>query len=171
MTIPSEIDRRHVLSAIEEIRRTGVPKERRSTKYDLIYDDLRLPPDYVLSIAARIATGSGLPGDAFSGGDEASAYLRNLGFDVRLRRAEWSRPECYLAVWLYDRFDIDRQVNKAALYRAVAEITGRSAKSVEWKVQNVAACDPRSRAEKPVAPAAHTQQLLEEVFQIGRAHV
>lgn len=165
MIILSVIRREHVLSAIEEIRRTGVPRERRAKKYDLVFGDLRLPPKYVLSIAAKMATGSELPADVFSGCDEANSYLRDLGFDVRLRRVDWSRAECYLAVWLYDRFDCDRDVNKSALYREVSEITGRSVKSVEWKVQNVSACDPRTREEKPIAPAVNTQRLLSDVFR------
>ncbi len=80
------------------------------------------------------------------------------------RPQDWSEIECYFAVWAYDCIDSDRKRNKAALFREVAELIGRSENSVEFKVQNVSACDPRPRNEKPIGAAVHKQGLLQVVF-------
>jgi predicted HNH restriction endonuclease len=164
MAIPISIKKRHVDRAIELIKTTGIPKSRKATKFDLVHGAYRFPPKYVLSVAARIATGTFLSAGRFSGGDEANDYLSNLGFGIRRRNEDWTEAECYMAVWLYDRIDQDRKTNKAALYREVAAIVGRTPKSVEWKVENVSACDPRPRRKKPISPAANKQQLLAKVF-------
>jgi hypothetical protein len=80
------------------------------------------------------------------------------------RPQNWSEIECYFAVWAYDCIDLDRKRNKAALYREVSELIGRSVNSVEFKVQNVSACDPRPREDKPISEAVHKQGLLQIVF-------
>ena len=80
------------------------------------------------------------------------------------RPQDWSEIECYFAVWAYDCIDSDRKRNKAALFREVAELIGRSENSVEFKVLNVSACDPRPRNEKPISVAVHKQGLLQVVF-------
>jgi hypothetical protein len=164
MAIPVSVQRQHVIDAIEEIERNGVSKLRESSRFDLVFRENRFPPKYVLSIAARIATGTELSPDDFSRDDEAISFLRKLGFAIQSQRADWTADECFMAVWVYDRIDQDREQNKAALYREVAILIGRAAKAVEWKVQNVSACDRRPRGEKPIAPAANKQALLEEVF-------
>jgi hypothetical protein len=164
MAIPVSILRQHVLEAIEEIERNGVPRLRQPSKFDLVFREKRFPLAHVLSIASRLATGIELSTEDSSGEDAARDSLGNLGFEIQSRRADWTADECYMAVWAYDRIDRDRTLNKAALYREVAALIGRVPKAVEWKVQNVSACDPRSREEKPVAQAANKQALLEGVF-------
>lgn len=56
--IPTEIERRHILKAIEEIDSEGYPKHRSSYRYDLEYGKRFYPPKYVISIASRLATGT-----------------------------------------------------------------------------------------------------------------
>lgn len=89
--IPKNIERAHILKALQEIRRDGVPKHRRATKYALIFEDEVFPPKYVISIANRFANGEDLPATAFSGGAETNDFLLELGFDVfELKRLEIS---------------------------------------------------------------------------------
>jgi 5-methylcytosine-specific restriction protein B len=80
--IPREIKAKHVRDAIDEIKQDGVPAHRKSKKYHLIYGGHRYPPKYVLSLAAKHATGRELASKAFNGGEEANRPLRNLGFTV-----------------------------------------------------------------------------------------
>jgi len=85
--IPAAINAAHVHQAIAEINRTGVPPLRQSTLYDLIYQGRRYPPKYVVSLAARYATGRELPSQAFNGGSETNGFLENLGFDITRKAA------------------------------------------------------------------------------------
>ena len=80
--IPREIKAEHVHAAIAEIERNGVPPSRQSTRYHLMYHGRRYPPKYVVSLAARHATGQALPSNQFSGGSETNEFLRDLGFDI-----------------------------------------------------------------------------------------
>jgi hypothetical protein len=76
MAIPELITSDHIRHAAGEIRKSGVPRARRSTLYDAVVDGDRLPPKYLLSIACRIATGRPLPARDFNGGAEANGFLR-----------------------------------------------------------------------------------------------
>ncbi len=163
--IPQTIKREHVLQAINDIRTGGVPKKREPTKFNLVYEGRLYPPKFALSLAAKYATGEELPASVFSGGEEANGFLVGLGFDIRPKRDDWSWKECYFAVWAYDQLDQDPSQVKVALYREVAELIGRTAKSVEFKIQNVSSFDPRPWEQKPIAEAKKAQALLGEVFQ------
>jgi predicted HNH restriction endonuclease len=163
--IPQSIERKHVLLAITDIRTGGVPKKREPTKFNLVHDGRLYPPKFALSLAAKYATGEELPAVVFSGGDEANSYLTALGFEIQPKRDDWSWKECYFAVWGYDQLDLDPTQVKAALYREISELIGRTAKSVEFKLQNVSSFDPRPREQKPIAEAKNAQALLGEVFR------
>lgn len=163
--IPQSIKREHVLQAIADIRAGGVPKKREPTKFNLVHDGRLYPPKFALSMAAKYATGEELPAAFFSGGDEANSYLTALGFEIQLKRDDWSWKECYFAVWGYDQLDLDPAQVKATLYREISELIGRTAKSVEYKLQNVSSFDPRPREQKPIAEAQNAQALLGEVFK------
>jgi 5-methylcytosine-specific restriction protein A len=80
--IPSNITRAHIISAIREIDRDGVPPRRNSTRYDLLYDGQRYPPKYVVSIANRYANGIELSSYGFGGGTETNNFLRVRGFEI-----------------------------------------------------------------------------------------
>lgn len=80
-------------------------------------------------------------------------------------KVDWSEAECYFAVWGYDQLDQDRQMVKKHLYLSLSELIGRTSKAVEYKIQNVSACDPRPRSEKPISEALNKQGLLEKVFK------
>jgi len=80
--IPSNITRRDIIKAVEEIRRQGIPEHRKSTKYALVFEREIFPPKYVISIANRYANGEDLPASTFSGGTETNSYLIRLGFNI-----------------------------------------------------------------------------------------
>ncbi|WP_224984203.1 ATP-binding protein [Geomonas agri] len=76
----------------------------------------------------------------------------------------WSDSECYLAVLAYDLMDKQAGVVKMYLYKLVSRLTGRSPKAVEYKLQNVSACDMRPRELKPINEMHKYQQQLKIVF-------
>ncbi|MED3819023.1 HNH endonuclease [Priestia aryabhattai] len=82
MSIPKNINREHVIEAIEKIKREGIPWRRQSIKYNLIYEKEYYPPKYVLSIANLFANGEEYSSYDFSGGDETNIFLERLGFEV-----------------------------------------------------------------------------------------
>lgn len=79
-----DIQRKHVLKALEEINRTGVPPDARSTTYDLIEGQHRFPPKLVLSLASKYASGVEFDRSLFSGGEASPAFalLRKLNFHI-----------------------------------------------------------------------------------------
>ena len=163
--IPQAIRHEHVIQAIADIRSGGIPRKREATKFNLVHDGRLYPPKFILSLAAKYAIGEELPASHFSGGDEANGFLASLGFEIQPKREDWSWKECYFAVWAFDQLDQDATQVKVALYREVAELIGRTAKSVEFKIQNVSSFDPRPRDQKPIAEARNAQALLGEVYQ------
>lgn len=80
--IPKNITRDAVLAALREIDSVGVPKERNSRIYSLVYDSKLYPPILVLSCANRIANGTLLEPSDFGGGCETNTFLTNLGFSI-----------------------------------------------------------------------------------------
>lgn len=53
----NQITQQHILSAIKEIDKEGIPANRQSSGYDLSHGGKFYPPKLVLSIANRFATG------------------------------------------------------------------------------------------------------------------
>jgi hypothetical protein len=80
--IPGSICKQDVEWAAEQIQREGVPPGRGSRKFAVEVDHRLYPPKYVLSLAAQRATGKLLMPDQFSGGQEANAFLKRLGFGI-----------------------------------------------------------------------------------------
>lgn len=81
------------------------------------------------------------------------------------RGDDWSERECLLAIWAYSVMDRNRGIRKADLYERISRLTGRTPKSVEYKVQNVSACDPRPRAEKPISEKGNYQKMLRALYK------
>lgn len=80
MTIPKNISYEHIIKAIQQIDREGVPKGRELTKYYLLRDKY-YPSKYVISIANTFANGEQIPFNKFNG-EEANEFLVKLGFCV-----------------------------------------------------------------------------------------
>ena len=161
--IPKEIKKEHIVKAIEDIKNGDIPNKRQSTKHDIIYEGSSYPPKFVLSIACKYAIGHELDSNEFSGGSESNQFLESLGFKIKSKR-DWTERECYFAVWGYDQIDMDRTLVKSELYKDLAEITGRTTKAVEYKLQNVSSCDPRPWKDKPISEAANAQKLLKHIY-------
>src|SRR5579859_4776216 len=88
-----------------------------------------------------------LPHKRFSGGVTARAAatkLNELGFDIDGMPSQkgWARWECERTTFRYFQCladkDMGKVFNKAAIYRNLAsQLNGRTAKSVEYKFQNI----------------------------------
>jgi len=79
--IPSNITRDHIVNAIREIEKEGVPKGRESRKFRVVFSGRSYPPKYVVSLANRLANGTGLDPSEFIS-HEANRFLQRLGFEV-----------------------------------------------------------------------------------------
>jgi hypothetical protein len=80
--IPINITREHIIQAINEIRKNGVPKGRESRKYDLEYEHSYYPPKYAVALANKYANGEILSFQLFNGGYEANSFLQARGFSI-----------------------------------------------------------------------------------------
>jgi predicted HNH restriction endonuclease len=85
--IPNGITLRHIERAATQIQRDGVAHHRNSYRFDAFVDRKSYPPKYLISIAAKYATGSELPPANFHA-HQAVRYLRNLGIRVIDRLAD-----------------------------------------------------------------------------------
>lgn len=80
--INKKIHKEDILKALVFIEDNGVPTNRYSKKYDLIYNGKLFPPKYVLSIATKISTKKELEPSQFNGGEETNCFLGKLGFTI-----------------------------------------------------------------------------------------
>jgi hypothetical protein len=80
--ITKNIKREHIIKAIKEIQRSGVPEGRDSKKFLLEYDGKFYPPKYIISLANKFANGKELDSSEFSGGKESNEFLGNLEFNI-----------------------------------------------------------------------------------------
>jgi hypothetical protein len=78
----AQISTEHIRAAIEKIDSEGVPPNRASTKFEILFNSRKYPPKYVVSVAAKLATGKELLPNEFSGGEETNSFLRERGFEV-----------------------------------------------------------------------------------------
>jgi 5-methylcytosine-specific restriction protein B len=83
-----QINREHILAAIQEIDREGIRPGRNSSTYDVIHEGKPYPPKLVISIANRFATGEELDSSIFSGGMDTPAFqlLKKEGFEIVSKR-------------------------------------------------------------------------------------
>ncbi len=80
--IPTKITREEILAALAIIGRKELPPGRRATRYLLQHDGKTYPPKYVISLAAKIATGEELLPSSFNGGAESNRFLNARGFTI-----------------------------------------------------------------------------------------
>ncbi len=52
--IPSNISRQDIMNAIDDIRKSEVPKRRGSSRFQLVVDGQAFPPKYVVSLSKQI---------------------------------------------------------------------------------------------------------------------
>ncbi|MGC9344689.1 MAG: hypothetical protein ACP5E3_18425, partial [Bacteroidales bacterium] len=80
--IPKNITRNHIVDAINEVDNKGIPDNRHSTKYILVFKGRIYPPKYIISIANKYANAEMLDSELFSGGKESNSFLHELGFTI-----------------------------------------------------------------------------------------
>ncbi len=84
MAIPVNITKEHLLRAIEQIDKEGVPSDAGSQYYDLLYLDKKYPPKLVVSLANLFANGEILDRNSFAGGLDTPCFnlLERNGFEI-----------------------------------------------------------------------------------------
>ena len=83
LRIPKNIEREHILQAIEEIKKVRWPPRNNSTTYDLFYEGERYPPKIVVMYANKYANGELFDVSQFSGGeDTTNKFFRARGFEI-----------------------------------------------------------------------------------------
>jgi predicted amidohydrolase len=80
--IPPNIKKEHILQALNQINKNGMPKQRESKKYWLKSKGYLYPPKYVIALANKFVNGEELRAEVFSGGRETNEFLRALGFEI-----------------------------------------------------------------------------------------
>jgi hypothetical protein len=80
--IPKNITREHILKALGEIDKKGVPKRRFWRKYRLSYQSRSYPCKYTISLANKNANNVELQPSEFNGGRESNEFLLSRGFEI-----------------------------------------------------------------------------------------
>lgn len=101
--IPANISKDHILLAMDELDKKGVPKKHQSTKFDLSYNGKNYPPKYIIRTANIFANGEPLETELFSGGNEANTYLKKLGFKIQQKIFSWTIINSYVTVKKMDK--------------------------------------------------------------------
>ena len=83
--IPHGLEEEHFLQAADQIDKEGVPVERRSVHYDLVLRSKTYPPKYIISLAAKFASGVDHPSNRFNA-VEAVNYFRSRDYQITDRR-------------------------------------------------------------------------------------
>jgi hypothetical protein len=76
--IPRNIAREHIIKAMQEIDKQGVPDSRLSHDYYLKFNGKEYPPKYVISLANE----KELDPKGFNGGEEINGFLESRGFEI-----------------------------------------------------------------------------------------
>ena len=101
--IPANISEDHILLAMNELDKKGVPKKHQSTKFDLSYNGKNYPPKYIIRTANIFANGEPFETELFSGGNEANTYLEKLGFTIQQKTFSWTIINSYVTVKNMDK--------------------------------------------------------------------
>lgn len=84
MAFPTNIDKSHLLKAIEKIDLEGIPKDGNSQYYDVVHKDKRYPPKVIVSYANLYANNIILERNSFHGGLGSPCFklLEKNGFEI-----------------------------------------------------------------------------------------
>ena len=80
--IPGNIQKKHILEAISRLDQDGVPNNRMSRKFDLLYNEKRYPPKYLISVANEIVNRYPMDPESYSGGVASNLFLMRLGYSI-----------------------------------------------------------------------------------------
>ena len=126
--IPKNLTHQTILDAIKEADKDGIPSDRQSTKWDVLYENKKYPPKYLISLANRFLSGVELKAKEFSGGPEANEYLKNLGFTIvsKTEKEKTRRLELWKKIGGNKATDVSPQVlRKLGIYGGFQEWSGR----------------------------------------------
>ena len=117
--IPKNLTHQTILDAIKEADKDGIPSDRQSTKWDVLYENKKYPPKYLISLANRFLSGVELKAKEFSGGPEVNEYLKNLGFTIvsKTEKEKTRRLELWKKIGGNKATDVSPQVlRKLGIY-------------------------------------------------------
>ncbi len=155
-SMPAGLTRSHVLQALADLDAGVVHLFGQPTGYELVHEGKRYAPKAVIGFACNYSLGRVLMPEEFSGGEapgQATFVLRKLGFTV-VKKGEaeqepetakdWSQEEVRLIVADYFAMlqaEMNNQPYRKSGHRKalIAQLSGRSEGSVEFKHQNVSA--------------------------------
>lgn len=83
--IPENITKEHLLQAIEEVDKKGIPIGRQSWLYDVYFNNKLYPPKVLISFANKYANGEELDPNSFKGGPSHQSFkiLKSHGFVIK----------------------------------------------------------------------------------------
>jgi GIY-YIG catalytic domain-containing protein len=110
--IPAGLAPKHVLAAMADIDRHGVPQGRAHLKFVVRHGRHSYPPKFVISIACKVAFGKPLSSSKFSGGSETNRLLQKLGFPIYRR----SSGQHYVRVFDRDTSRLKARLREQPLY-------------------------------------------------------
>ena len=134
--IPANINKAHILKAIERFDKEGLPdKNADSQYYDISYDGKRYPPKVIVSYANYFVNGLDLDRATFQGGKNSESFkkLKTLGFTIvdknnnldlifeyvdYCKKTNWINNEKYkwkFSQWLKERVDFKKQTDEEIL--------------------------------------------------------
>jgi hypothetical protein len=111
--IPAGLAPRHILAAITNIDRDGIPQGREHLKFVVRHERRSYPPKLVISLACKAAFGKPLSSSRFSGGPETNKLLQKLGFPI-YRKVSGGR---YVRVFDQDTHRLKAKLRAQPLYR------------------------------------------------------
>lgn len=101
MALPNNIQKEHLLKAIEKIESEGIPSDADSQYYDVKYNGKIYPPKVVVSYANIFANGTELNRNTFPGGANTQCFnlLQKNGFEiVKKNRSYFTELKRFIAV-------------------------------------------------------------------------
>lgn len=90
MPIPKGIERDHVIGALKEIDKSGVPDKYNAITTFLVYNGKRYPIKYTIHLAGKYTFGRPIPLADFNT-HEAVRYLKKLGFKIERIKKEGTK--------------------------------------------------------------------------------
>jgi len=116
--IPGNIEKEHIIQAINEIDSNGIPEKRKSKNHFIIHNGKRYPQKYVLSLANKFANGKML--EDFNA-NQAQNFLKKFDFLIEDPDKELSPEEASAY--------IDKTLNTSRLPEFIEDSTDIKTKS------------------------------------------
>lgn len=116
MSLPTNITKDHLLSAIDKMDNEGIPSGGDSKSYDVLYNGRRYPPKLIVAYANIFANGHELDRNTFEGGLDTPCFklLERAGFEIVLKTKTDAMKE---HVWIHEiKSGEESQINARILY-------------------------------------------------------